>query len=196
MDEIGVIHGRFQMLHLGHMEYLLAGKARCRKLIVGITNPDIEHLRGCGANPHRGTAEANPLTYEERRDMVTGALTEAGVPREDFLVVAFPINEIEEAASESPEAGRSMLFGITPESAKYYMTIYDEWSLEKKELFESLGCTVEVMWTRSNEDKVTSGTEVRARIAAGEPWEELVPPFVYKYVTEKGIGERMRRAQP
>lgn len=26
MDKVGVIHGRFQMLHNGHMEYLLAGK--------------------------------------------------------------------------------------------------------------------------------------------------------------------------
>ncbi len=33
MDKIGVIHGRFQMLHIGHMEYLLAGKERCNYLL-------------------------------------------------------------------------------------------------------------------------------------------------------------------
>ena len=40
LDPIGVIHGRFQMLHHGHMEYLLAGKKRCQRLIIGISNPD------------------------------------------------------------------------------------------------------------------------------------------------------------
>ena len=37
---IWVIHGRFQGLHIGHMEYLLEGKKRCDFLYIGITNPD------------------------------------------------------------------------------------------------------------------------------------------------------------
>ena len=41
MHEVGVIHGRFQGLHLAHMEYLLAGKSRCRFMYIGITNPDL-----------------------------------------------------------------------------------------------------------------------------------------------------------
>ena len=43
MIETGVIHGRFQVLHLKHMEYILAAKMRCRKLYIGITNPDSMH---------------------------------------------------------------------------------------------------------------------------------------------------------
>ena len=34
----GVIHGRFQGLHNGHMEYLLTAKKRCDFLVIGITN--------------------------------------------------------------------------------------------------------------------------------------------------------------
>ena len=41
MTETGVIHGRFQILHLKHMEYILAAKMRCKKLYIGITNPGI-----------------------------------------------------------------------------------------------------------------------------------------------------------
>lgn len=33
----------------------------------------------------------------------------------------------------------------------------------------------------------TSSTEIRERIAAGEPWRELVPPGVYDYIVEKGL---------
>lgn len=40
MIRTGVIHGRFQLLHNDHLKYLLAGKARCEHLVVGITNPD------------------------------------------------------------------------------------------------------------------------------------------------------------
>lgn len=179
------------MLHVGHMEYVLAGKARCEHLIIGITNPDISDLYACAANPHRATACGNPLTYEERRDMIVGALIEAGVPAKDFEVIRFPIGKIECTAENDSKAAEEMLTEIVPTEVKFYMTIYDSWSLEKKALFEKLGRTVEVMWERDNDEKTTSGTEVRNRIIKGEPWEELVPPFVYRYVKEHGLEERI-----
>ena len=37
----GVVHGRFQVLHLKQMEYILAAKMRCQTLYIGITHPDI-----------------------------------------------------------------------------------------------------------------------------------------------------------
>ena len=43
MIETGVINGRFQVLHLKHMEYILAAKMRCNKLYIGISNPDNMH---------------------------------------------------------------------------------------------------------------------------------------------------------
>lgn len=36
MIDIGVVYGRFQILHLKHLEYILAAKMRCRKLYVEI----------------------------------------------------------------------------------------------------------------------------------------------------------------
>ena len=128
-DPIGVIHGRFQLLHLGHMEYLLAGKARCRRLIVGVSNPDATVTRFSSASPHRSQPSSNPLTYFERYEMLRGSLLEAGVPREEFDIVPFPVN--------CPE----LLFNYVPREAKFYMTLYDQWSLEKKALLESLGIT-------------------------------------------------------
>jgi cytidyltransferase-like protein len=38
----GMIHGRFQPFHLGHLEYLRGAAGRCDEIIVGITNPDYE----------------------------------------------------------------------------------------------------------------------------------------------------------
>ena len=180
-DAVGVIHGRFQMLHKGHMEYLMAGKKRCDRLVIGISNPDATVTEFSAANPHRSQVRSNPLTYYERFQMIRGAMLEAGVPLLEFDIVPFPINR--------PE----LLFNYVPADAKFYMTLYDAWSTEKKAELEKLGCRVEVMWQRRNEDKFTSGTIVRERIIAGEPWQDLVPSFVYRYMTANGIDSRLRR---
>ncbi|MCR4962486.1 MAG: nicotinate-nucleotide adenylyltransferase, partial [Firmicutes bacterium] len=79
-----------------------------------------------------------------------------------------------------------------PKEAMYYLTVYDQWGEEKKKTLESLGCRVEVMWRRTDADRFTSGTEVRRRIAGGQAWRDLVPPFVYHYMKEHGIDERIR----
>jgi cytidyltransferase-like protein len=76
---LAVIHGRFQPLHLGHLEYLLAGAARCHTLVIGITNPDPAQTVEEPADPARGRPEANPCTFYERYLMVEAALVEAGV---------------------------------------------------------------------------------------------------------------------
>ena len=57
--DIAVIHGRFQPLHIGHMEYLLAGKERCELLIIGITNPDPSQIKVEPTNPTRSAGLAN-----------------------------------------------------------------------------------------------------------------------------------------
>ena len=179
-DPVGVIHGRFQMLHNGHMEYLLAGKERCDYLIIGISNPDASLMKFSDANPHRSATGANPLTFQERFQMIKGAMLEAGVPREEFDIVPFPIN--------FPE----LIFNYVPKDAKFYMTIYDEWSEEKKRSLEGLGCDVEVMWRRSNDEKEISGTEVREAIVSGAEWKHLVPKSVCDYVEANGLEERIR----
>ena len=45
MIDIGVVYGRFQILHLKHLEYILAAKMRCRKLYVGISSPDESYIQ-------------------------------------------------------------------------------------------------------------------------------------------------------
>lgn len=178
-DTVGVIHGRFQMLHNGHMEYLLEGKKRCDYLIIGICNPDITLTKYSSVNPHRSERISNPLTYYERFQIINGAMLEAGVRREEFDVVPFPINY--------PE----LLFNYVPKEAKFYLTIYDQWGLDKKAVLEKLGCSVDVMWERNIEDRVTSGTQIRQYIREGKTWNRLVPEFTYKYVIEHGIDKRI-----
>ncbi|MCI5120191.1 MAG: nicotinate-nucleotide adenylyltransferase, partial [Candidatus Electrothrix sp. AUS4] len=92
MIPTGVIHGRFQILHNDHLKYLLAGKARCEHLVVGITNPDPCQTKDDAADPKRSSDQANPFTYFQRYQMVRAALSRQGIADKAFSVVPFPIN--------------------------------------------------------------------------------------------------------
>ena len=163
-DEVGVAHGRFQPLHPGHLEYLLASKAECRVLVVGITNPDPAQTVYESTDPNRGTAAANPFTYYERHVMVERALVAAGIGRDEFRIVPFP--------HSFPER----LWYYAPRTARYFLTIYDAWGEAKLDRLRGLGLDVRVLWRR--ETKVTTGSEIRALIRDGLPWEHLVGPAV------------------
>ncbi len=182
MFKQGVIHGRFQVLHNDHIKYLLAGKARCEHLVVGITNPDPTLTRQDAADSSRSSQDANPLTYYERYCMVNAALAESGQGPESFSVVPFPIN--------FPELYKYYV----PLDAVFFLTIYDAWGEKKLQMFQGMGLKTEVLWRRQPEDKGLSSTAIRRKIVAGEPWEHLVPAATARLIEEFAIAARIRAA--
>ncbi|NLE73407.1 MAG: nicotinate-nucleotide adenylyltransferase [Actinobacteria bacterium] len=184
--DIGFIHGRFQILHNDHLRYLLAGKSRCRFLVVGITNPDPTHATLQPTNPERDLPESNPLTYYERQCLIAEALTEAQVPNAEFCIVPFPIHQ--------PQLYQH----YAPPDAVFFLTIYDDWGRHKLALFESLGIRCHVLWERPLSRKGISAQEVRRLMIQGEAWEHLVPPAVARLLTQWRIPARLatRRAHP
>ena len=91
----GMIHGRFQPFHNGHLEYLRGAAARCDEVFVGITNPDPERIKPEPADPLRHLPESNPYTYVERLLMVKAAARDAGIAPQRLHVTPFPVNEPE-----------------------------------------------------------------------------------------------------
>jgi nicotinamide mononucleotide adenylyltransferase len=180
MTELGVIHGRFQILHNDHLKYLLAGKQRCGRLVVGITNPDPLLTRKDPADPLRSSPAANPLTYFERHTMLTAALLESGLQYHEFSVVPFPIN--------FPELYRYYV----PLDAVFYLTIYDDWGKRKLELFRSMGLKVDVLWNRPIEQKGLRSQDIRNKMARGEPWRNLVPASTAELMTRWNVPERLQ----
>jgi nicotinamide mononucleotide adenylyltransferase len=181
LHEIGVIHGRFQVLHNDHMKYLLAGKSRCSHLVVGITNPDPYLTKADSSNPERSNRTENPLNYFERYVMMNAALREAGLKHEEFSVVPFPIN--------FPK-----LYGYyVPLDAVFYVTVYDRWGKRKVQLLESMRLKVEVMWTKPPTEKGLSGIFVRECMSKGELWEHMVPRSTAGLMKKWHIPERLRQ---
>ncbi|NDY57887.1 nicotinate-nucleotide adenylyltransferase [Desulfovibrio sulfodismutans] len=185
MHEIGVIHGRFQVLHNDHLAYLMDGAKRCRYLVVGITNPDPFLTAPDPSDPSRAAPENNPLTYYQRQRLVRAVLLEAfeenGCDPESFTIVPLPINR--------PELYRYYV----PMDAVFFLSIYDDWGRRKRELFTSLGLCVEVMRDVSPWQKGLSATEVRGRMLRGEPWEHLTPPAAARLMKEWDVPGMLRR---
>ncbi|QGY41697.1 nicotinate-nucleotide adenylyltransferase [Pseudodesulfovibrio cashew] len=176
---LGLIHGRFQVLHNDHLVYLLAGKALCDHLIVGVTNPTPEESAEEAANPARSAPENNPLSYEERESLIRAAFKEKGIPEGSYEVIPFPICK--------PEKIRE----IAPAEAVYYLTIYDAWGHEKRKRLEGLGLRTHVMWERPQEHKGISATDVRRAMRTGGEWRHMVPPAVAALLDEWNIQERL-----
>lgn len=181
MIKTGVVNGRFQVLHLKHMEYILAAKMRCQKLYIGLNNPDTLHTKNSSNDIRRSEPSSNPLTYHERCEMIKGAMQEFNVPDREYEFIPFPINY--------PE----YILQYVPKDATFFLGMYDEWDEEKYRILSNLDVNIEILWDRPVSQKGIIGEQVREKIAMGEDWTGLVPKSVYAYLTEQGLDQKIGR---
>ena len=160
----GMIHGRFQPFHNGHLEYLRGAAERSDEVFVGITNPDPSHVKPEASDPVRHLPESNPYTYAERMLMVKAAAADAGLAGERLHVIPFPVN--------TPEVWDSYV----PRDVVQYIRLFSDWGGTKLDRLRSAGFQVVVL--DEGAEKELSGADVRAAIREGRDWEQLVPPSV------------------
>ena len=176
----GSAHGRFQPLHKGHLEYLLASLERCDHLYVGITQYLHDRLVQVDSADaaHRSLPENNPLSYFERMRIIEIALEAEGVEHERFDILPFPIEE------------PLLLTQFLPTSVPVFTTTYDEWNQEKIQTLERAGYEVINLWDRDHKDY--EGKAVRTLMRTGdEAWKTQVPDAVVQYLEETRIPERL-----
>ena len=183
MSNIGVIHGRFQVLNMKQMEYILAAKMRCRKLYLGITHPDIVNFAATSTLDTSGiTKKDNPMTFFERYEMLLNVFEEFKIKREDFEIIPFPISQ--------PD----LLRGYIPVTATYYMSIITPWDKERLRTLELLGLKTEVIWEKKESELGVTGKDIRQMIADGNSnWRLHVPKSVSEYIINKQIDLRIRQ---
>jgi nicotinamide-nucleotide adenylyltransferase len=160
----GMVHGRFQPFHTGHLEYLQGAADRCEEVFVGITNPDPDRIKPEPSDPLRHLPESNPFTYVERLLMVKAAAADAGIAAERLHVIPFPVNE--------PELWRAYV----PEDVVQFIRLFSDWGGTKLERLREAGYEVVVL--DEGAAKEISGAEVRQALRDGHGWEQLVPPGV------------------
>jgi nicotinamide-nucleotide adenylyltransferase len=160
----GMIHGRFQPFHNGHLEYMRGAAAQCDELFVGITNPDPTRVKPEAADPERHLPESNPWTYAERLLMVKAAARDLGLDPGRVHVIPFPVNQ--------PE----LWSAYVPEGMTQYLRLFSDWGGEKLDRLRGAGYEVVVLDEGS--EKEISGSDVREALRSGGDWEQLVPPGV------------------
>src|SRR5262245_55803006 len=143
----GLVVGRFQPLHYGHAEYIMAAFQLCSHLYIGITNPDPGNYYKNDSDPHRSQPETNPFTYELREKMVRGLMDDRRIIDKEYDVLPVRLELLDECRSR------------VPADTTVFITIYDEWGETKKKLFEDMGFRVTVLWRRR--ETITRGFHIR-----------------------------------
>jgi cytidyltransferase-like protein len=158
------IHGRFQPFHLAHFRYLERALEQADRVYIGLTRVLSEQGDGQTHAPHRFLSTENPLSYFGRQQLIWSVLEAEGIDRGRVDLGPFPIENLDRL----PEFWPASLPCITTNDSTC--------NLFKIRELEQAGyqiVTVDV----GEQGSFLSGTEIRRRIAAGDPsWKPYVPP--------------------
>lgn len=179
----GCVHGRFQPPHKGHLNYILMAKAQCEILYIGITQPDIESLSDCHADPHRAELQNNPLTFSERAEALRRMLSAHKLyERKDYVIIPFDIDR--------PD----LLKRYIHHTWIQYTTLIDDWNIFKNARLKKLGYEV-ISLTDHREDERISGTEIRRLARERKPgYHDMVTKEVLTYLDEISFANRLTNA--
>ncbi len=162
----GLLVGRFQPFHLGHLAIVSEIRA---------AHPTEPLLLGIGSAQISYTPE-NPFTASERMEMILLALEEAGLGG----TIPVPLLDIDRHALWVPYVA-----SLLPRFERVYTS-----NPLTRTLFEASGYeVVDVPWTNRAE---WEGTRIRRSLATGTDWRGAVPPAVGRYLESLGAPARLR----
>ena len=160
----GLLIGRFQPFHLGHLDAVLFGLSRTENLFIGI------------GSSNKSNERRNPFSAEERREMITLSIEPSITDR----IKIFDIPDVGDHEKWTFEIDK-----IVPK----YDIIFtnDEFT---KTLFEKREMNV-VPVVLKDRGKF-SGTNIRELIADDENWQDLVPRGTKKVLDKIDAKERLK----
>ena len=160
----GLLIGRFQPFHLGHLDAVLFGLARAENLFI------------CIGSSNKSNERRNPFSAEERREMIISSI-------EPSMASRLKIFDI-------PDVGdhEKWTFEIDKIVPKYDIIFTnDEFT---KALFEKREMNVVPVELKDREK--FSGTNIRELIVDDKNWQDLVPRGTKKVLDKIGAKERLK----
>ena len=160
----GLLIGRFQPFHLGHLDAVLFGLSRTENLFIGI------------GSSNKSNEKRNPFSAEERREMIISSI-------EPSMADQLKIFDI-------PDVGdhEKWTFEIDKIVPKYDIIFTnDEFT---KALFEKREMNVVPVELKDREK--FSGTNIRELIVDDKNWQDLVPRGTKKVLDKIGAKERLK----
>ena len=158
----GLLIGRFQPFHLGHLEAIHFALSKVDILLIGI------------GSSNKPPEKKNPFTAEERKDMILSSIDDSIRER----IQIFPIPDM-----DNHKKWIENIDSIVPE----FDVVFTNDELTQKLYSECGKKTIEVIF---KDRDILSGTNVREKIVMDQDWKNLVPAGT-KTVLEK-IGAKNR----
>lgn len=164
--ERGLLIGRFQPFHLGHLHCVQHALKKLPELIIAIGSAQFSHTLH------------NPFTAGERVTMIRLALDEAKIGANRYYLI--PIRDLKIHDLWVPH-----LVSQTPR----FEVVFSNEPITSR-LFKEAGFRVEPITFYERE--TYSSTEIRERVVRGESWEKLVPISVARYIKDIFGDERLK----
>lgn len=162
----GLLIGRFQPFHLGHLHCVQQALKKIPELIIAIGSAQFSHTLH------------NPFTAGERVTMIRLALDEAKIDAAKYYLI--PIRDLRIHDLWVPH-----LVSQTPR----FEVVFSNEPITSR-LFKEAGYRVEPIPFFDRE--TYSSTEIRERVVRGDSWEKLVPDSVAAYIKSIFGDERLK----
>ena len=160
----GLLIGRFQPFHLGHLDAVLFGLARVDNLFLGI------------GSSNKSNEKKNPFSAGERREMILSSIEPSIANR----IKIFDIPDVNDHEKWTLEIDQTV--------PKYDVVFSnDEFT---KTLFEKR--QISVIQVILKDRKKFSGTNVRQLITDDKNWQDLVPRGTRKVLDKINAIERLK----
>jgi nicotinamide-nucleotide adenylyltransferase len=158
-QRVACFTGRFQPFHNQHQEVLSALSREFDRIIIGVTNPDINNLQEHSASQHRHTDAANPFSLESRVKIIEDSIAELPeLSAVEIEIIAFDLTD--------PTSWQ------VPTETVFALRIFSPWEASKLKLFSNFG--FETLELPAPAIK-TSASDIRQSLGSNESgWHSLV----------------------
>lgn len=160
-QRVACFTGRFQPFHNQHLEVLSALSHEFDRIIIGVTNPDIENLSEHVASLHRHTDAANPFPYESRVQIIKDSISElTDLNNLEIEIIPFDLTQ--------PDSW------TVPAETVFALRIFSVWEASKLDLFTGQG--FEVLELPAPATKI-SASDIREKLTTNDStWHSHVAP--------------------